>query len=266
MSVKTTNGVHNVTMYHPRDLKKESYDDRKVKEKVIEKALELVGFELQLNNRNLIESTFGIDLISVENPMIGVEVERGGPVYGHWEDSYYSTVLQYENPNYPEKSLKQFLSTINRPDRKDYMWKEYYQRWNYEYGYWIDKELVYNPSFDKNIFIRSDYFFHQFIVVLPEVNLNKSITLSKEKKVQNNTRPEIWRSWEKKHVLTFNSINDKLVLETSDLSTHLPPITEEYRKELEMLKYKEKKEQEKMKNEANTSRASSVYKSMKKRY
>ena len=219
------------TIYEKRHLANESYDDKKVKDVIISHSLELFGFNVCLNTLS--------DLIACHDPSIRIEVERGGPVYGHWGDGYYDTLSGHGVP------------TVNMPDRKEYYWMEYYRRWNKERAFFMDKDVVYNPSYIKNIFCRSDFFFNQFIIVEADVIIDASKTLRKRYKVKNNGVPENWLSWKKEHVKTYNLIDDHIILETDNLLTHLPIISIEMRKDLQNEKDKEKAEQARIKKELN---------------
>ena len=78
----------------------------------------------------------------------------------------------------------------------------------------------------------------------------KAKTLRKPGIMKNNFKkcPEYWASWKYEHAKTINVINDKFVIETNDLSTHLPPILNEERKWLEKERDRIKKETKEKEN------------------
>ncbi|MHA1169874.1 MAG: hypothetical protein ACTSRU_18755 [Candidatus Hodarchaeales archaeon] len=231
--------------YEKRFLEKESYDDREVKAAVRKVAEQIpeIGFPLVLNHIN---PQWGIDLLAEHDETIGVEVERGGPVYGHWIDAKYPWVSRYD------------FKTLNMPDRKIHYWEEYF-KWKA----WLDE--VHNPSYMKNLFVRTDYFFNQFCVVGFDTINNPEKSLRKRYKVSNNSRIEGWVNWKYENVKTFNRIDGTIVLETEDPATHLPEISDEERawlfSEWQRIRaeyYKEKKEMKKLKEETEKVRKADI--------
>ena len=222
-------------LYEARKLKNESYDDREVKNEIIKVSEKLLGFQVKRNDINDIEAEYGIDLISVNDPTLGVEVERGGPVYGHWDDDWFNNIFKFP------------FKTLNMPDRKEHFWVEKYRRHD-KYGNYIDKEEVDNSvGCLKNIFVRTDWFFNQYNVVFASVIRDPEQTFRKRGKVSNNTIPEGWLLFPRISVVVFNKINGEIVLETDDPATHLPPMSIEKRKELYFLKKKIQNEEKKKK-------------------
>jgi len=220
--------MENDTRYEKRILLNESYDDYLVKDAFILHSPEIFGCQLKRNDINDIEAKYGIDLISVDNPSFGVEVERGGAVYDHWADIFYSDRLECG------------FKTLNMPDRKCYLWQLIYRRYDFERKFYIDKTEVINPGYGINKFGRSDYFFNQFNVVDSEIITDIEKTLKKRHKVNNNSLIEGWVYWAEQFVRKYNKINGVITLQTDDPATHLPIITEEYRYYLQDLKEKEK--------------------------
>lgn len=223
--------------YEKRYLEKESYDDREVKAVVKEVGEQIpeIGFPLVLNHIN---PKWGIDLLAEHDETIGIEVERGGPVYDHWIDVKYPWVSKYD------------FKTLNMPDRKIHYWEEYF-KWKP----WLEE--VHNPSYMKNVFVRTDYFFNQFCVVTYDVINDPEKSLRKRYKVSNNSKIEGWVNWKYENVKTYNRIDGGLILETDDPATHLPPISDEKRNflfsEWQRIReqyYKEKREIKKLEEEA----------------
>jgi len=238
--------------YEKRHLEKESYDDREVKAAVREVAEQIpeIGFPLVLNHLN---PKWGIDLLAEHDETIGVEVERGGPVYDHWIDVKYPWVSKYD------------FKTLNMPDRKIHYWEEYYKP-----KPWLDE--VHNPSYKKNIFVRTDYFFNQFCVVTYEVINDPEKSLRKRYKVSNNSKEEGWINWRYVDVKTYNKINGVLVLETDDPATHLPPISDEERaflfSEWQRIRedyYKEKRAFKKLEKEVEETKKAEILATMGKK-
>lgn len=212
-------------MSKKRRLKNESFLDKELKAFCIKHGVELFGFEVRLNYEDPI---YGIDLVAVHDPTIGIELERAGAVYSFWDDDEgYQYVMEYD-----------FKHVNMEIDRKGHFFQEYHLKypedppsdWN---------PIVHNLSYNKNLFFRISFHFHQGILVPNEVIRDPEKTHLGWKEVRNNfsNKEEHWASWEKKHTTTFNNLNDKMVKETDDPSTHLPPISED---ELKFLK-KEKK-------------------------
>jgi hypothetical protein len=81
---------------------------------------------------------------------------------------------------------------------------EYYTRYNKE---------RHNPSFDKNIFVRSNKDFTQMIVIRPET-IRDGNKLIRSKFIPNNSNEmEEWLSFRKEHVETYNLINGTWVID-----------------------------------------------------
>lgn len=218
-----------MSVFEKRLLKKESYDDKVVKQGVIELApnLPILGFELIENDnpedwvmKKGLLTNIGIDLKKKGDSTIGVEVERGGWVHNFWDDGFYEIVLEYGFP------------TLNMPDRKEKYWEEFCD-------WFKNGEIKHNLSFNKNIFVRTNYFLTQVIVVLPDVIRDPSKVYRKRHKVTNNGYPENWLSWKREHVLTYNKINGMWILDTEE-NGQLPLITAEEKKQLELRRDREK--------------------------
>lgn len=222
-------------MYEKRFLINESFDDIEVKNNVQKVSKELLGFETRINYDN---DGKDIDLISVDDELVAVEVERGGFVYDLWTDDHYEFVL---NLGFP---------TVNMPDRKEKYWMEYYDL--FENG-----NVTYNPRFNKNIFVRTNYFFNQFIVIRPETIMDEMKKIRSRVKVRNNRKIEGWLSFRKEDVETYNMIDGKLYLDTDPLGK-LPPITREQKKELE-------KKKKLIKDEQNKKRLKEISEELKKK-
>ena len=78
-----------------RKLKNESYLDKELKDFCIRHGVELFGFEVRLNYDDI---QYGIDLVAVHDPTIGIELERAGSVYSFWDDPEgYQYKMEY-NP------------------------------------------------------------------------------------------------------------------------------------------------------------------------
>jgi len=182
-------------MYERRQLLNESFDDFEVKNKIIEISMDLLGFNTKINYEN---DGKDIDLLSVDDDLIGVEVERGGFVHDFWTDNYYELVSKMGYP------------TVNIPDRKEKHWLEYHDI--FESGV-----KTYNPRYNKNIFVRTNFFFTQFIVIRPEIIVDKTKCVKTRVKVRNNIKEEGWLTFKKDYVETYNLIDGKLYLDTDPL-------------------------------------------------
>lgn len=222
-----------------RDLFRDSYLDKQLKDFYVEHGIEIFGFEVIIN-----PDPYGVDLLVKHDHTIGIELERSSAVYGYWDDPIFND------------AIKHGFRTVNMEwNRKGHFFQEYHLKypekpaasWN---------PTVHNESYTKIIFSRCDFFFHQFIIVDNATVRNKDKTLFKPGKVwnNNNPEPEFWASWRYNDVKTINRINEKFLAETTDTSTHLPPISGEERLRLEeerdRIKAEAKKEQARIEAEA----------------
>jgi len=171
--------------YECRELSNESFDDWVIKNKVVEIAPQLLGLNLKINEDH---NGKGIDLVCVDNPEIGVEVERGGWFGDFWKDLYYSTEI-----------VKWGFPTLNMPDRKLRYWMERYL-WR--------RQMIENPGFKNTIFVRSSWELYQMNVVRPETVLDPGKTFLKREKVKNNAKIEGWVSFKHEDVETYNLYNN----------------------------------------------------------
>ena len=167
-------------------LKGTSFDDTLVRNAVI-------LFFKQNFNIELISNTEDkkIDLLELNDPNFGVEVE-----HGKWSGDFW------KNDNYSLISGLNFR-TINIPARKEKYWLEYYKRY---------KKEVHNPSFMKNIFVRTNKDFTQYIVIRSEVIRNKEKLHRTSFQPNNSNEIENWLSFRKEDVETYNLIEGKFIL------------------------------------------------------
>jgi len=168
-------------------LKNNDTNDELVRKAVIEFFKNHFGIELQ---ETLPELKI-IDLICVKDNSIGIEVEHGKWKGNFWENDSYSLIS------------KQEFRTINIPIRKEKYWQEYYIR----YG-----KQRHNPSFMKNIFVRSNKDFTQFILIRPETIRNPKKLVRSKFQPNNSNEMEDWLSFRKEHVETYNLVNSKFIL------------------------------------------------------
>lgn len=229
-------------MSKKRRLKNESYLDKELKDFCIRHGVELFGFEVKLNDDDPI---YGIDLVAIHDKTIGIELERAGSVYSFWDDpDGYQYKMEYD-----------FKHINMEIDRKGHWFQEYHLKYPEELlSDW--NPMVHNPSYNKNLFFRISFHFHQGILVPNEIIRDSEKTYLKWKTVRNNfyNKDEHWASWKKEDTITFNYLNGKMVKETEDISTHLPPISEEkfkiFQKEKRRIKSEAKKKEENEKAEA----------------
>lgn len=135
-----------------------------------------------------------IDLTGSTETLLGVEIEGGG-----WKGNFW------DNPTYCLLSGHDF-KTINIPIRKAKYWMEKYVRRN--------KEII-NPSFDKNIFVRTNKDFTQMIVIRPETIRDEKKLVNSKFQPNNSDEIEDWMSFKREHVETYNLINNLWVLDKS---------------------------------------------------
>jgi hypothetical protein len=124
---------------------------------IIKHAPTILGFEV------ISHKMYGIDLRCKDNPEIGVEIEQTPykiDSNGH-DTSWYGDYWAKSNiPNNILSSLG--FPTVNVPERKFHFWEEYER----DYG------NRYNPSHDKNYFIRIATDFSCVIVIPPHIMLD----------------------------------------------------------------------------------------------
>ena len=80
--------------------------------------------------------------------------------------------------------------------------------------YWLDEYVYYNklrsnPSSTKNIFVRSNADFTQFLVIRPETVRNPKKLVRSKFKPSNSNEVEEWLSFKKNDVETYNVKNGK---------------------------------------------------------
>jgi hypothetical protein len=169
-------------------LKGTSFDDTLVRNAVIEFFKKRVNLKLKSN-----EVEKKIDLLSVDDPLLGVEVEHGKWNGNFWDVDSYS--LELTGLNY---------RTINIPARKEKYWKDV----NLYYG----KEVV-NPSSKKNIFVRTNKDFTQFIVIRPETIKDSKKLIRTSFQPNNSNEVEDWLSFRNENVETYDLLNGEYVLQ-----------------------------------------------------
>ena len=129
-----------------------------------------------------------IDLVGVNDPLLGVEVEHGKWNGNFWENDVYSLISE------------QKYRTVNIPARKEKYWKD-------EFLYY--KKLVENKSSTKNIFVRSNVDFTQFILIRPHVVRDSKKLIRSRFKPSNTNEVEDWLSFKKEDVETYDLKNGR---------------------------------------------------------
>jgi hypothetical protein len=129
-----------------------------------------------------------IDLVGVNDPLLGVEVEHGKWNGNFWENDIYSLISE------------QKYRTVNIPARKEKYWKD-------EFLYY--KKLVENKSSTKNIFVRSNVDFTQFILIRPHVIRDSKKLIRSRFKPSNTNEVEDWLSFKKEDVETYDLKNGR---------------------------------------------------------
>lgn len=173
-------------MYRKKNLKDSSFDDSLVKSKGIAFGKDVLKLNLIVHPKQR-----KIDLLCIDDLELGVELENG-----HWKGNFW------ENDCYCKISGLEF-STVNIPIRKEKYWKEYNK--------WFGK-MKYNPSWKKNIFVRTNIDFTQIIVIRPEVITNPEKCYKTRFKANNCDEIEDWLSFRKEDVETYNLINGEYKL------------------------------------------------------
>ena len=129
-----------------------------------------------------------IDLVGINYPTLGLEVEHGKWVGNFWDNQNYSLISE------------QSFQTANIPARKEKYWLDQYYSYN---------KLRENESSKKNIFVRSNGDFTQFIVIRPNTIRDSDKLVRSKFKPRNSNEVEEWLSFRKEHVETYNMKNGK---------------------------------------------------------
>lgn len=165
-----------------------SFDDTLVRNASIEFFKKRFNVNLKSN-----DELYKIDLLGIDDPSLGVEVEHGKWNGNFWDVDSYSldlTGLDYR--------------TINIPLRKEKYWKDI----NPYYG----KDVI-NPSCKKNIFVRTNKNFTQFIVIRPETVRDSKKVIRTSFQPNNSNEVEDWLSFRNEHVETYDLLDGKYVLQ-----------------------------------------------------
>jgi hypothetical protein len=129
-----------------------------------------------------------IDLVGVNNPDLGVEVEHGKWSGNLWDNDFYSFISEQE------------FRTANIPARKEKYWLDEYTYYN---------KLRSNPSATKNIFVRSNVDFTQFILIRPETIRDGNKLHRTRFKPRNSNEVEDWLSFKREDVETYDLKNGR---------------------------------------------------------
>lgn len=159
------------------------YNDVLIRDAVIEFFQQ--RFKIKLKHNDLHNK---IDLVGINNPTLGVEVEHGKWSGNFWDNDVYSLISE------------QSFRTINIPARKEKYWKDRFLYYN---------KMVENESATKNIFVRSNIDFTQFIVVRPETVRNSKKLVRTQFKPSNSNEVEDWLSFRREDVETYDLKNGR---------------------------------------------------------
>jgi hypothetical protein len=173
------------------NLRGTSYNDEPIRTAVIELYKKYFNTELIETDPN----KKVIDLLQVNDPTYGVEVEHGKWKGNFWENDNYSLISGLEH------------RTINIPARKEKYWLEYFVRWGKE---------RHNPSFEKNVFVRSNKDFTQFIIIESDVVRNEEKLIRTKFQPNNSDEVENWLSFKREHVKTYDLIDGELILQKTN--------------------------------------------------
>jgi hypothetical protein len=173
-------------------LKNTNFNDKPIRDAVIE--FFKSHFKIILNEtppeRKL------IDLTGSTMTDLGVEVEHGKWEGNFWENDSYSLIS------------KQEFRTINIPIRKEKYWMDEYKFYN---------KIVVNESSKKNIFVRSNKDFTQFIIIKPETIRDEKKLIRTQFQPNNSNEVENWLSFREEDVETYNLVDNKFILKTHEI-------------------------------------------------
>jgi len=165
-----------------------SFDDTLVRNASIEFFKKRFNIKLKSN-----DELYKIDLLGINDSLLGVEVEHGKWNGNFWDVDSYSldlTGLDYR--------------TINIPIRKEKYWKDL--------NLYYKKEIP-NPSSEKNIFVRTNKDFTQFVVIRPETIRDSKKLIRTSFQPNNSDQIEDWISFRNEHVETYDLLNGEYVLQ-----------------------------------------------------
>jgi len=131
-----------------------------------------------------------IDLVGVKDPELGVEVEHGKWEGNFWDNDVYSLISEQD------------FKTVNIPARKEKYWKDEFMYYN---------KLRENVSSTKNVFVRSNIDFTQFIVVRAETVRDPKKLVRTHFKPSNSNEVEEWLSFRREDVETYDLKNGKYI-------------------------------------------------------
>jgi hypothetical protein len=175
------------------------YDDNPVKTAVIKITKDAFGWELMVNPKEK-----KIDLIHINEPDRGVEVERGG-----WTGDYWSQdPISFNGNTLP-------FPTLNMPYRKEHFFHLDLE-WLNDYG---NIKTSHTPSFEKNIFIRTNTNFTQFILVKSEI-VREKMTRGCFKVYRGTGEKEHWLCFKREDVDTYNLINGSWKKDENKVGTY----------------------------------------------
>jgi len=166
-----------------RKTRKINYDDKSSREFIINAFEDKFGLKLKNGKHKR------IDLVQIDNELVGVEVE-----HGHWDGDLW------KNDQYSRLAMLEFR-TVNIPIRKAHYWEDV-----------VDG--VPNVSAKYNIFVRTNVDFTQFIIIRPETIRNPEKVFKTRFLPNNNDEEEDWLSFKREDVETYNlQPNGKFTLE-----------------------------------------------------
>lgn len=130
-----------------------------------------------------------IDLIGVDDPTIGIEIEHSKKWVGDYWDKRNHGLNTISNVGY---------MTVNLP-------------WWRKYNFWTEGL---DPNWDKNLFIRWNSDFTCAIVVSPQTILDRRKSIDANFRTYDITTGDVesWKIFRREHVDTYNLINDIWVL------------------------------------------------------
>jgi hypothetical protein len=136
-----------------------------------------------------------IDLTGVTETKLGVEVEGGGFVGNFWENDSYSLISGLG------------FRTLNIPIRKEKHWQKKPIRYRKE---------RHNPSYNKNIFVRTNKDFTQIMVIRAKTIRNPKKVFRTKFKPNNSDEVEEWLSFRREDVETYNLVDGKWILDKTN--------------------------------------------------
>jgi hypothetical protein len=197
--MRTSENYDNKLINEDGTKKLEAYNDTYVKEQMVIILKQILDWDLYIN-----PDDYGVDLLSKDGTF-GVELEHGGWNDDFWLDKYY-----------PYKSKELNYPHVNMPSRKKKWYKEYY---NVNLEPDRNKKPIWgkkhNPTFENNVFIRTNKQLTQMIIIWPDTVFTNSFE-DKMIYANNSGKVEPFMCFKRENVETRDLVNNDWVIKPTE--------------------------------------------------